>query len=82
VRLLAKSLRTDVFKCGPDEPQSCEVPPKPANGGTKDWQAIYGVLTSPRCMNCHPVVSSKLPLVVEPRQEGEWRDSDDPAGKP
>jgi alcohol dehydrogenase (cytochrome c) len=62
VRLLAEWFRTDVFKCGsPEALQSCEPPRQTASGGTKEWQAIYGVLTSPRCMNCHPVVSSKLP---------------------
>ena len=42
--------------------QSCEPPRQPTSGGTKDWQAVYSVLTSPRCMNCHPVASPKLPL--------------------
>jgi hypothetical protein len=64
VRLLAEYLRTELFKCGPDALQSCEAPKRPASGGTKDWQAIYSVLTSPRCMNCHPVASSKLPLFL------------------
>ena len=63
LRLLAEYFRTDVFKCGPDAMQSCEAPRQaPVSGGTKDWQAIYSVFTSPRCMNCHPVASSKLPL--------------------
>jgi alcohol dehydrogenase (cytochrome c) len=61
VRLLAEWFRTDVFKCGPDALQSCEAPRKPASGGTKEWQDIYSVLTSPRCMNCHPAASTKLP---------------------
>jgi alcohol dehydrogenase (cytochrome c) len=65
VRMLAEFLRTDVFKCGPDALQSCEAPRQAtASGGTKDWQAVYSVLTSPRCMNCHPAVSSKLPPLI------------------
>jgi alcohol dehydrogenase (cytochrome c) len=65
VRLLAETLRTDVFKCGsPDALQSCAAPRQPSSGGTKEWQAVYSVLTSPRCMNCHPVVSSKLPPLM------------------
>jgi alcohol dehydrogenase (cytochrome c) len=65
VRLLAEWFRTDLFKCSsPDALQSCEAPRQPASGGTKEWQAIYRVLTSPRCMNCHPVASSKLPLFM------------------
>jgi alcohol dehydrogenase (cytochrome c) len=57
---IAAYLKTSVFNCGPNEIQSCEPPPKPSSGGTKAWQAIYSVLTSPRCINCHPV-ASKLP---------------------
>jgi mono/diheme cytochrome c family protein len=65
VRLLADWFRTDLFKCGsPDAQQSCEVPRQPKSGGTKEWQAIYSVLTSPRCVNCHPVASTKLPLFM------------------
>ena len=41
-------------------PQSCKPPAEPTTRGTKAWRAIYSVLTSPRCINCHPV-SSKLP---------------------
>jgi alcohol dehydrogenase (cytochrome c) len=61
VGMLADFLRTDIFKCGPQEPQSCAAPPKPSSGGTEAWRAIFSVLTSPRCINCHPVVSRKLP---------------------
>ena len=65
VRLLAEWFRTDLFKCSsPDALQSCEAPRQPTSGGTKEWRAVYGVLTSPRCMNCHPVVSPKLPLFL------------------
>ena len=65
VRLLAEWFRTDLFKCGsPDALQSGEAPRQPTSGGTKEWQAIYSVLTSPRCMNCHPVASPKLPLFL------------------
>jgi alcohol dehydrogenase (cytochrome c) len=60
VEEIAEYLKTDVFKCGPDEIQSCKPPPKPSSDGTKAWRAIYSVLTSPRCINCHPV-ASKLP---------------------
>jgi alcohol dehydrogenase (cytochrome c) len=60
VQMIADYLRTDVFKCGPGEIQSCEPPARPTSGGTKEWQDIYSVLTSPRCINCHSV-ASKLP---------------------
>jgi alcohol dehydrogenase (cytochrome c) len=63
VEMLAEYLKTDVFKCGPDEVQSCLPPGKPATGGTPAWQAVYSVLTSPRCINCHPV-SSRLPAML------------------
>jgi mono/diheme cytochrome c family protein len=62
VRVLAEYLRTDVFKCAPDAPQSCDPPSRPSSGGTKEWQAVYSVLTSPRCINCHPMVSKLPPL--------------------
>jgi alcohol dehydrogenase (cytochrome c) len=65
VRLLAEWFRTDLFKCSsPDALQSCDAPRQPTSGGTKEWRAVYSVLTSPRCMNCHPVVSPKLPLFL------------------
>jgi hypothetical protein len=54
VEMIAAYLKTDVFMCGPNEPQSCAPPGKPMTGGTPAWQAIYSVLTSPRCINCHP----------------------------
>jgi alcohol dehydrogenase (cytochrome c) len=60
VEMIATYLKTDVFVCGPNEPQSCAPPGKPMTGGTPAWQAIYSVLTSPRCLNCHPVSSNKL----------------------
>jgi alcohol dehydrogenase (cytochrome c) len=60
VQMIADYLRTDVFKCGPGELQSCERPVRPTSGGTKEWRDVYSVLTSPRCINCHSVVS-KLP---------------------
>jgi alcohol dehydrogenase (cytochrome c) len=70
VRELADYLKTGVFKCGPDAPQSCDAPTHPTSGGTKEWQAIYSVVTSPRCINCHPVASPKLPEMINdyPRQ--------------
>jgi alcohol dehydrogenase (cytochrome c) len=58
VKLLADYLRTALFHCGPNEPQRCEPPVKPTTGGTKEWRDIYSVLTSPRCLNCHPVKSN------------------------
>jgi len=61
VELIAEFLRTSIFKCGPDEPQSCNPPPQPSSGGTRAWKAVYSVLTSPRCINCHPVASPNLP---------------------
>jgi mono/diheme cytochrome c family protein len=60
VEKLAEFLKSQVFNCGPDELQSCALPTKPMSGGTTAWRAVYAVLTSPRCINCHPV-SSKLP---------------------
>jgi alcohol dehydrogenase (cytochrome c) len=60
VELIAEFLKTSVFNCGPNEPQSCQPPPQPMSGGTPAWQAVYFVLTSPRCINCHPVVSPNL----------------------
>jgi alcohol dehydrogenase (cytochrome c) len=70
VRELAAYLKTDVFKCGPDAPQSCDAPTHPTSGGSKEWQAIYSVVTSPRCINCHAVASAKLPEFINdyPRQ--------------
>jgi alcohol dehydrogenase (cytochrome c) len=61
VELIAAYLQTDVFKCGPNEPQSCKPPAAPTTGGTPAWQAVYSVLTSPRCINCHPAASPQLP---------------------
>jgi alcohol dehydrogenase (cytochrome c) len=61
VTLLADYLKTAIFKCGPNEPQSCAPPTRPMTGGTPSWRAVYSVLTSPRCINCHPVASPKLP---------------------
>lgn len=54
VDLIAEHLRTVVFKCGQTGGQSCKPPGEPSTGGTEAWQAIYSVLTSPRCLNCHP----------------------------
>jgi glucose dehydrogenase len=68
VTLLAGYLKTDVFLCGePNQPQSCDAPPtKPMTGGTPAWQAVYSVLTSPRCINCHPVESKVPSVAVKP----------------
>ena len=64
VEMIAKYLRTSVFNCdstNPPPPQSCNPPSQPTSGGTQAWKAIYSDLTSPRCINCHPVKSPNLP---------------------
>lgn len=61
VQLIADFLKATIFKCGPNEQQSCQPPGKPLTGGTRAWRAVYSVLTSPRCINCHPVNSPNLP---------------------
>jgi len=64
VEMIAKYLRTSVFMCdstNPPPPQRCAPPAPPSSGGTQAWQAIYTDLTSPRCINCHPVKSPNLP---------------------
>jgi mono/diheme cytochrome c family protein len=64
VELIAKYLRTSVFHCdrtNPPPPHSCNPPSQPTSGGTSAWKAVYSVLTSPRCINCHPVKSPSLP---------------------
>jgi alcohol dehydrogenase (cytochrome c) len=60
VDMIAAYLREKIFMCGPDQPQSCAPPPKTTSGGTAAWRVIYSDLTSPRCLNCHPVASPKL----------------------
>jgi len=60
VHHIADYLRTSVFSCGPNEPQRCAPPVRPSTGGTPAWRAIYADLTSPRCINCHPVASPRL----------------------
>jgi alcohol dehydrogenase (cytochrome c) len=60
VEQLAGFLSANVFNCGPNEPQRCAPPGTPSTGGTAAWRAIYTDLTSPRCINCHPVASPKL----------------------
>jgi alcohol dehydrogenase (cytochrome c) len=63
VDMIARHLRKEVFKCGQEnQPQSCKPPPTPTSGGTPAWRVIYADLTSPRCINCHPVASPNLPL--------------------
>jgi hypothetical protein len=62
VEMIAEYLRTNVFKCdSASPPQSCTPPAQPMSGGTPAWKAVYSVLTSPRCINCHPVRSPNLP---------------------
>jgi hypothetical protein len=65
VEMIAEFMKTSVFKCGlSDQPQSCEPAGTPLpSGGTQAWQAIYSVLSSPRCINCHPVVSPNLQVI-------------------
>jgi alcohol dehydrogenase (cytochrome c) len=60
VEMIALYLRKKIFQCGSDEPQSCKPPPTTTSGGTPAWRVIYADLTSPRCINCHPVASPKL----------------------
>jgi alcohol dehydrogenase (cytochrome c) len=79
VKMIADYLKTDVFKCGPGEIQSCAAPQQPKTGGTEEWRAIYSVVTSPRCINCHSVIS-KLPLphgLFAQDQQDYPRQSDD-----
>jgi len=76
VQMIADYLRTDVFKCGPGEIQSCEAPVRPTSGGTKEWQDVYSVLTSPRCINCHSV-ASKLPRFYSLFDQDYPRQGDD-----
>ncbi len=54
VEMIAEHLRTFVFKCGQPGGQSCKPPGEPKTGGRAAWRAVYSVLTSPRCLNCHP----------------------------
>jgi len=84
VQLIADYLKTAIFMCGtPNEPQSCVPPVQPSTGGTKAWQAIYTDLTSPRCINCHPVASHKLmgygwnPMTNAPYPQDYPRQGDD-----
>jgi alcohol dehydrogenase (cytochrome c) len=67
VPLLADYLKTTVFKCGLPQGQSCKPPGEPQTGGTPEWQAIYSVLTYPRCINCHPGPTGD-PATDYPRQ--------------
>jgi hypothetical protein len=61
VELIAEYLKTKIFNCGPHEPQSCNPPGQPTSGGTPAWQAVDSVVSSPRCVNCHPAKSPNLP---------------------
>jgi len=61
--LIADFLKTDVLMCGtPKEKQSCAPPAPPSSGGTKAWQAVYSVLTFPRCLNCYPTARRTRPI--------------------
>ena len=82
VQLIANYLSTTVFNCGPNEPQSCAPPAKPSTGGTRAWRAIYADLTSPRCINCHPVASQLTgyawnPMTNAPYPQDYPRQGDD-----
>jgi len=49
VRMIAGYLKTSVVeKTGPPSGYV-----QPTSGGSAQWQTIYSVITSPRCMNCH-----------------------------
>jgi alcohol dehydrogenase (cytochrome c) len=50
VRLIARYLKTSVLST----PASGSAR-SPAAGGTAQWKAIYSVLASPRCVNCHTI---------------------------
>ncbi len=54
IEQIAQFLRLNVFKCGQAGGQRCALPGLPSSGGTPAWRAVYSVLTSPRCINCHP----------------------------
>lgn len=48
---------------GPGNPQAANSAPlgyvykPPTTEGTPQWKAVYSVMTSPRCMNCHTVTN-------------------------
>jgi alcohol dehydrogenase (cytochrome c) len=76
VKLIADYLKTSVFMCdstNPPPPQRCAPPAPPSSGGTRAWRAIYTDLTSPRCINCHPVASPKLlPYAWNPAKNAQY----------
>jgi cytochrome c553 len=49
VEMIAEYMKTFLDKSGPT---TGYVAPK-SSGGTPEWQAIYNVMVSPRCINCH-----------------------------
>jgi hypothetical protein len=63
VRMLTEYLRSDVFKCGPDELQVCGRPGQPTTGGTKEWRDIYSVLWADRQILILSA-SSEVPPVI------------------
>jgi mono/diheme cytochrome c family protein len=80
VDLIAEHLRLIVFKCGQPDGQSCEPPGQPSTGGTDAWKAIYSVLTSPRCLNCHsgPMATCIPPIPGWPARAFDYpRQGDD-----
>jgi alcohol dehydrogenase (cytochrome c) len=64
---IAEYLKIVIFNCGQPGGQRCEPPGEPQTGGTPEWQAIYSVLTYPRCINCHPGPTGD-PATDYPRQ--------------
>ncbi len=55
---IAAFMRSNVFKCGQPGGQRCALPGTPSSGGTQAWKSVYSVLTSARCINCHPAPST------------------------
>lgn len=47
----------------PDTPAPAAVPPEALAEGRAAWATIHTVLTSPRCMNCHP--AGDVPLQTD-----------------
>ena len=73
VQQIADYLKSGIFNCSSD-PSLCQPPGKPKSTGTRAWRAIYSVLTSPRCLNCHTATSSNDPSVNDyPRQTDDRR---------
>ena len=53
-----KTLTTSSFAHLPKDEQPATTPyQQPTTQGSPQWQAIYSVLTSPRCINCHTITN-------------------------